>query len=318
MKKVLVILGILVLFAGIGVGAYFFYFKPKMAELLAEDPLVSDIYETYQEYQGEDLEEPEEGITFLFVSDSQRSEGNINHVIKNFVKETNASGADFVVHGGDFTTRGKPAEYKEFKDFWTKNLKLPYYMVPGNHDILQDETSRKIFQDNFGKLYDSWEMILNEEGDQALFIYLDNSFGSEGFNETQLAWLESTLAENQDTPAYIFTHRPVLIPFQGLFSMRDEETKAAHASYEKFDQLLAKYPVEEIFCGHVHTYFVYSLPESGTPVTISGGGGSESNLPLPEAEDYYHYLRVNVTPEGHKTEVVEIEGMAISTNDNQI
>ena len=101
-------------------------------------------------------------------------------------------------------------------------------------------------------------------------------------------------------------HRPIDIPYANKIDVSDGATKAAKESYANFRELLKKYKVTEIFAGHIHIYFSYRL--ENVPVIITGGAGSEPNLPFWESVgSFNHYIMAKVRTDSYTTKIIEIE-----------
>ncbi len=268
--------------------AYFWFIKPK---------------DDNQDLGGriKDFVSDDEKFTFAVISDSERKDDNLNKKYKQAIKQINQSDAEFLVHLGDSVHFGNNKEFAEFKNYMDKNLDIPYYIVPGNHDILADEAGKGVFLKYFTDLYDSWDHK------DSHFVVLDNSWNLEGFSDQQLNWLKKDLAENQN-PVYIFMHRPTKIPYEDLYEINDAGTKQSFASYEKFYEIINKPEnnVKEVYSGHIHMHFPFNL--KSIPMTIVGSSGSEPRYDfMKNDESYYHYFEVEVNGDEHVNSLVEIE-----------
>jgi len=297
MKKRNIILIILIpLFIITGIIASYVYFNTKIRDFLRSNNSAASITNTYLSYsKGE-----KDGFSFAVLSDSESQEGVISAVYRNMIKGVNESEADFLVHIGDFTGKGLDSEYQEFVEYMSDNLDIQYYVAPGNHDILQDKETKATFKKYFKNLYYSFDY----QG--AHFIILDNSNNKYGFDNTQLVWLANDLENSQEKQIFIFMHRPIDIPYANKIDISDGATKAAKESYANFRELLKKYKVTEIFAGHIHIYFSYRLED--VPVIITGGAGSDPNLPFWESmNSFTHYIMAKVRPDSHTTKIVEVE-----------
>lgn len=276
------ILGMLI-FAGF----YFFYFKPQ----LNNNSNIAD--------QVKNLVSKEDFV-FAIASDSGREEGSLNQIYKQIVEKVNQSEAKFFVHLGDFTQNGTNQEFLEFQNYMAKNLNIPYYVAPGNHDILADEQSKSVYLKYYKDLYQSFDYEKNH------FVILDNSWNLEGFSDEQLDWLTQDLAASQN-PTYIFMHRPTKIPFEDVFEINDGGTKQTFASYNKFYEIINKpeYNVKEVYAGHLHMYFPFNL--ENITMTIVGSGGSLPKYEFMKSdESYYHYFEIEVSGENHVNKMIEI------------
>lgn len=291
-RNILIILILIIIIASITAG--YFYFSTKLSEFLSSDHSAASIANTYISYKNNE----DDSFSFAVLSDSESQQGTISPTYQNMIANINQSEAKFLLHLGDFTNKGLDTEYQEFTQFMDENLNIPYYTAPGNHDILQNKEN---YQKYFEKLYYSFDY------ENSHFIILDNSDNKYGFDDTQMLWLENDLKENQDKQIFIGMHRPIDIPYAESIDISDGATKTAKESYANFRKLLQDYKVTEIFAGHVHIYFSYRL--ENVPVIITGGAGSEPNLPFWESmSSFTHYIMAKVRTDGsHTTKIVEIE-----------
>ncbi|MBU1167104.1 metallophosphoesterase [Patescibacteria group bacterium] len=281
-----------------GAGVYF-YASKKTKEFLQENKVAGSLVESYQEFKDPKAETSE--FSFLVIGDTENKQTNLGPNFKEFTQLANQSEADFVVHLGDFTNRGTETEFQEMKSYLGKNLDLPYYMVAGNHDILTDP-SRELYKNHFIKTYYSWDHKNSH------FIVLDNSNSKTGFDQNQLDFLTEELQNNTDKDhVFVFIHRPVNMSLAKVLKISDGIYPEAQESFDEFERILSasEAPIAEVFAGHIHTYFNYSL--QNIPVTISGGGGSKSNLSFWEsAKSFHHYLEIKVKKTSHRREVQEL------------
>ncbi len=275
----------------------YIYFNTKIRDFLHSNNSAASITNTYLSYS----KGKNDGFSFAVLSDSESQAGVISPVYKNIIKNINESEADFMIHIGDFTGQGLDSEYQEFTDFMKNNLDIPYYTAPGNHDILQDKETKDTFKKYFNNLYYSFDH------QNAHFIILDNSNNKYGFDNDQLEWLANDLSQNQDKQIFIFMHRPIDIPYANKIDISDGASKQAKESYTAFRELLKNYEITEIFTGHIHIYFSYRLED--VPVIITGGAGSEPNLPFWNGiNSFTHYIMAKVRTDGsYTTKVVTVE-----------
>jgi predicted phosphohydrolase len=108
-------------------------------------------------------------------------------------------------------------------------------------------------------------------------VVLDNS--TKVLNESQLEFLENQLKRGFEH-TFVFMHVPPLDP-QGTYCMIHPE---------KFLEIVQKYHVDYVFCGHIHA--LYEEEVDGTMVIISGGAGA----PLTR-QGFYHFIVVSVGDE---------------------
>lgn len=131
--------------------------------------------------------------------------------------------------------------------FAGQTIKDTMFVALGNHDIYfkQWQIFRSFFKTS-AYWFDTW----NTGKKLDLFICLDSAEGSLGTNQTK--WLESMLAEKSQEGyrhIIIFTHTH-LWKLDG--SQGHTSNMALEETYE-FTDLLGKYGVEYVWCGHQHS-----------------------------------------------------------------
>ena len=187
------------------------------------------------------------------------------------IERVNSMEPEFVVHLGDIThpTPIEP-DYGEAALAFHKAsevLSMPYYLVPGNHDIgeklhpalpeLDKEntiTKRNIglYEQHFGQQRYSFQR------QDCLFIVINSLLINSGLEEEQEQWnwLEQTLQKHAGNRVFVFSHYPLYL------SAMDE-----HDHYDNVDEpgrsrmldLLGQFNVEGFYAGHVHNFFYNHL-----------------------------------------------------------
>lgn len=237
-------------------------------------------------------------VTFAVIGDN---EGD-NPVYRDLIQQIAADrDVQFLIHVGDTTNLGGEAELQALVALHAQlGLTVPVYAVPGNHDI-KDDAQRTAFQKTFGQVPRSVDV-----GNVHL-VLLDNADRKIGFPQADLDWLERDLAKVQAARAesqvtILVYHRPFAYPLAEFFG--DDETRTSRLTNERFLALIAKYAVQHVFTGHIHTALDYTMvtqtdatnrSTSTVPVTISGGGGE----PIQSAfgglvKESFHWLKVTV------------------------
>lgn len=164
--------------------------------------------------------------------------------IINFInnRSDKIGGVDFVVFTGDMTEYGTNESNELVKKMLT-NLKKPYYIVVGNHDIL-------VSQDIFRSFYGPARHVEKVNGYQVLFIGM-HDFKDDTGKQTKLEWSFNFSDANKNMPTLVFMHGPALGPppecdlckwqkdFFGYgYDIRDE--------LDNFSNLIG------VYSGHVH------------------------------------------------------------------
>ncbi|HOQ82596.1 MAG TPA: metallophosphoesterase [bacterium] len=116
-------------------------------------------------------------------------------ILKKIVEEINRKNpdAEFAVNLGDIVVVEKnPVAYDKAIENYLKvikNLKIPVYHVPGNHDMTNNEQIRKIYENKITPLYYSVKK------NNTLLIFLN----SECLDESQIKWLRNQLEKPAKT-----------------------------------------------------------------------------------------------------------------------
>jgi len=150
--------------------------------------------------------------------------GEISEAIVSAIKKT---GADFIIHCGDFTDEGAIESYEYGKQIM-ESCGCPLYFTPGNHDTWQPNTREKIaglFENDDGKFYFARELggvrfifldcayWITADGEEHEHIdwTLNEKGGYAGIGPTndELAWFGNELKTNAEQPAIIVAHTPI-------------------------------------------------------------------------------------------------------------
>ncbi len=154
---------------------------------------------------------------------------------------------DLVLATGDLVHKGTGKNYRALRRRLDK-LKLPVYVIPGNHD------DRELLRDTFadwGYLPKEGEFLHYTVEDHPLrLIGLDTvTPGSDGGSmcSQRLQWLDARLAESPQRPTVIFMHHP---PFKTGVDFMD---RPPFMGATEMETVVRRHPqVERVICGHVH------------------------------------------------------------------
>ena len=190
----------------------------------------------------------------------------------------NASAPDFVVVTGDLTNRGTWEGFTLARQM-LDCLQVPYYVLPGNHDI-RVEGERQLFCSVFAghgptdRSYAAWDV------DGARCLGLDAWWRTRtgklveakpkkkkrsgvALPPEQLRWLESELRAHPHAPTLIFLHYP-LVPMAQRFQVYHPKIAIDLYNREEVLALLARHPqVRAVFCGHQHYNEIVRVPTAG-------------------------------------------------------
>jgi len=135
-------------------------------------------------------------LSDIHIGKSPQQEENLRHA----VAQINQMGTALVLLTGDLTDHGRVEEYATLKEVLSE-LSTNYYCVPGDNDIIDGEGDLERYREELGA--DSYSFDF--EG--LRFIGIDNN-SQLSLDEEKRAWLEGEL--NQDVPAVVFAHKPLL------------------------------------------------------------------------------------------------------------
>ena len=223
---------------------------------------------------------------FHFVVMPDHTGAHRSGILKEGLDRINLMQPEFVVSIGDLI-EGYTQDQTEIKNEWTEftgsigQLKMPFFYVAGNHDYSNPKMA-EFWKENMGADY--YCFIYKN----VLFLCLNSEDGTTSFqnadlSETQLAFVEKTLAGNQNVDwTMVFMHQP-------LWSTPKAK------NWLKAEQLLSgrKYSV---FTGHTHQYALYNRNNSDYFVLSTMGG--VNTLRGKNYGEFDHFLWVTMTPEG--------------------
>jgi hypothetical protein len=176
-------------------------------------------------------------------------------------------------------------------DSLVNSLSMPFFYVPGNHDIsnpwMETEWSRRLGRPYYYFIHHN-----------VLFLCLNTQDGgSSGIGEEQIAYFRKAIKEHPGVGwIFVFMHRPVW-----HYPGRNEE------GYERIEDELAgkNYTV---FSGHHHTYL--KAVKNGQEHFVLGSTGGGSDLRGPEFGEFDHITWVTWIKGGQPRIInLEISGM---------
>jgi 3',5'-cyclic AMP phosphodiesterase CpdA len=154
---------------------------------------------------------------------------------------------DVAIFTGDAVDEGDLESYQYFREL-TESLKIPFFVVPGNHD--DREVMRKSFSD---LLYMPKQGFLHYsiEDFPVRLIGLDTVVEGKDYGqlcEERLSWLEETLENRHKKPTLIFMHHPPIKVGAKAF-----DTKYTCYFTSGFEDLIRKDDsILGIVAGHYH------------------------------------------------------------------
>ena len=210
-----------------------------------------------------DINNDPQSFQFAIVSD--RTGSRRAKVFSRAVERLNLLQPEFVVSVGDLIEGGKKtpkqlaAEWEEF-DGYVKRLRMPFFYVPGNHDVGNVETDA-VWKERYGR---RWYHFVYRG---VLFLCLNSDdppgSGVGKLGKEQVEYATKTLADNADVRwTIVLIHKPVWTAADG-----------AKRGWLDVEKALAARPYT-VFCGHVHRYKKYVRQGRNYYQLATTGGGS--------------------------------------------
>jgi 3',5'-cyclic AMP phosphodiesterase CpdA len=153
-----------------------------------------------------------------------------------------------VIASGDLTDHGRAEEYSVLREILSP-LKVPVFVIPGNHDNREELLKAFADQDYMPPLGSPFVHYVIDDYPVRL-IGLDTHVPGHHHGELcaeRLRWLESTLQARADAPTLIFMHHP---PFRT--GIRWMDSAGLHGG-RKLERVVSRHPqVVRVACGHIH------------------------------------------------------------------
>lgn len=228
---------------------------------------------------------PQKLLKIALLADSHNSWENLEKA----VEQVNQEDFNFVIFLGDLTSVGSPDEFKKGKEI-LEDLKLPFYIVPGNHDVWYARKDAKAHDFYFDQVFSSnFPSCL--EKDSFDFILIDNSNEQKGIGESDWYKLESCLQKNLES--FVFLHEPVYHPASERVMGQYAAPVASQAAQLK--QLFCDKKVKLVVAGHLHSFSKYFYDcEDGykLPIIVVGALTTERNFQSPR------FLQLDIFEDG--------------------
>lgn len=236
---------------------------------------------------------------FQFAIVADRTGDHRPGVFADAVEKLNLLKPEFVMSIGDLI-EGETEDEAELNRQWNEfdaivnELQMPFFYVPGNHDI-NNEVMAKKWRKRLGQSYYHFNYR------NVLFLCLNTEDACEGcISHQQIEYFQKVLKANRNVRwTLVFMHRPL---------WKKDETLE---NWQKFESLLADRPYT-VFAGHTHTY--NKSVRSGRQyyvLAITGGcGGGQDDEPLGLAECRFdHIVWVTMTDNGPVLANLLLEGI---------
>ncbi len=223
---------------------------------------------------------------FQFAIVTDRTGGHRPGVFEDGVNKLNLLQPEFVMSVGDLIegytedTIELVRQWNEFDGFVNK-LDMPFFYVPGNHDIT-NQVMEDLYKERFGRTY--YHFIYKD----ILFLCLNSEDQRRGSNrgtisDEQFEYVKKVLNQNQQVKwTLVFMHQPLWIL---------EDTKR----WPDVEQLLSSRK-HTVFVGHHHHYVKYERNNGKYFMLATTGGGS--GLRGARFGQFDHVLWVTMTEDG--------------------
>lgn len=254
-----------------------------------------DLVEGPQPWTSLDLEPPGDQFQFAIVSD--RTGGLRPGVFSEAVDKLNLVRPPFVMSVGDLIT-GYTTDLAELERQWdefdrmVERLEMPFFYVPGNHDIT-NPVMDSLWTRRYGPKY--YHFVYQD----VLFLCLNSEDAIRGagrgsISDEQFAYVERVLADNADVRwTFLFLHQPLW----------DQDDPRRWPDVER----LLRNREHSVFAGHVHHYQKFSR-NNGRYYTLATTGGG-SRLRGPRLGEFDHVTWVTMTDGGPVLANISLDGI---------
>ncbi len=241
---------------------------------------------------------------FQFAIVSDRTGGHRAKIFSQAVQRLNLLQPEFVLSVGDliegYTTKDETIqkEWKEFTDI-TAKFEMPFFYVPGNHDLVSKELNAE-WEKRFGRKYYHFvyknTLFLAASSEETDTTGKTPRYAASYISAEQTAYFKKVLEENKDVKwTMVFLHKPLWID-------KDLE-KNGWAAFEK---LLDGRKVTA-FCGHVHRYQKFTRNGNAYYQLATTGGGSR--MRGVEYGEFDHIAWVTMKADGPRIANVMLDGI---------
>ncbi|MCI0462751.1 MAG: metallophosphoesterase [Gemmataceae bacterium] len=236
---------------------------------------------------------------FQFAIVSDRTGGHRAQIFAQAVERLNLLQPEFVVSVGDLIegyTEDRARLAREWREFqgYVARLQMPFFYVPGNHD-LSNLAMDRLWQEKFGRRY--YDFVYRD----VLFLMLNSEDppGKEdgAISAEQLAFIQKSLEAHRDARwTLVFLHKP-------MWAFGD----AGKSGWQAVEKLLSGRP-HTVFAGHVHRYqkFVRNGGQRYYMLATTGGG---SKLRGSDYGEFDHIVWVTMKNEGPVLANLTLDGI---------
>ncbi len=227
---------------------------------------------------GRVMQPDEESFSFAAAADT----GAKNAPIERIIRQVQDGNHRFLLYLGDLVRYRNISHFRWIVSELDEKLDLPFYMIPGNHEIADHfgSDNKYYYRMVFGPLY-YWFSYGN-----VMFIGLDSS--EEKYDDAQLRWLEDVL----ETIRPHFKHCIVYTHVPPLSDPSWQKYVPVGASVERLGKILQKHKVDLILAAHIHQYWEGTA--WGIPVVTMMSSGQKIRSDI----NKYGYVTVKIGKNG--------------------
>ncbi len=227
-------------------------------------------------------------LKIALVADSE----NDNNDLKKALVQAKALNVDYVVGIGDWTNVGTLKELNDVKKTFDQ-VGLPYYLVPGDHDLWDNKNKGQLATANFEAVFGRPYQSVETNGVKQVFI--DNANLDSGLDSVQWQWLSQVLTSDKShangLPLFVFIHKPLYHPTTSHIMANDDLGRPNNLAPQRQQllSLLAANKVAEVFSGDVHFFSQYREPTTQLAMTTIGAITNVRNLQNPRFAEVIVY-----------------------------
>ena len=235
---------------------------------------------------------------FQFAIVTDRTGGHRPGVFMDAVNKLNLLQPEFVVSVGDLI-EGYTTDLNELNRQWDEfdgfvdQLQMPFFYVPGNHDItnqvMEDLWKERLGATHYSFVYQNVLMLCLNSEDQR------RGAGKGTISDAQYDWIKTTLEKHPDVRwTMVFMHQPLW------------DQKAETLRWADVEKLLANRK-HTVYVGHRHSYVQYERNDSKYYILATTGGGT--NARGSQFGEFDHVVWITMTDEGPIMANLQLEGI---------
>lgn len=245
---------------------------------------------------------------FQFAILSDRTGGMREGVFASAVGKMNSLQPEFVISVGDYI-QGNTRDVAQVQSEWdemdhiTSGFEMPFFVLPGNHDITNPEM-KAVYEQRFGSRY--YAFVYKD----VLFLCLDTQdrpvasdlspVQDAGLTTNQIAWAQDVLhTHSQVRWTVVLMHQPLWV-----YDATRPPEKAT--GWEAIESALDGRKTT-VIAGHLHRYSKSIHQDHNFFVLATTGGGSK--LRGPSHGEFDHAVWVTMTPAGPRLANLMLDGI---------